>query len=159
MPADKASTIQLVEDEYANLQKAIDGLDRPQLEQVWYDQWSIKQILGHILGWEREMIGFLERLARGERPTPEGVDYSDSDAWNAKFAHEWSPIMANTVVASLGQVHAGFVKAARAVPDDRYGTKEDGSLNTVNRILEGNGYAHYREHIAPILEWRKQQGL
>jgi hypothetical protein len=158
MPADKASTLKLVDDEYQKLRQAIDGLERPQLEQVWYDRWSIKQIVAHIMGWEREMTAALERIARGERPTPEGVDYSDADAWNARFAHAWTPIMANTVLAAWAQTHAAYIKAAEAVPNDRYG-EADGKLKTVNRLLEASGYGHYPEHTAPILEWRKQQGL
>ena len=34
-------------------------------------------------GWLREMTPALERLTRGERPTPEGIDWSNVDAWNA----------------------------------------------------------------------------
>ena len=36
-------------------------------------------------GWFGEMTVGLKRVANGERPTPEGVNYSDADAWNAKF--------------------------------------------------------------------------
>jgi hypothetical protein len=156
---DKTETLKHLEEEHKKLREAVSNLDNKQLDQTWYDQWSVKQIVAHILGWEREMITILERLARGERPTPEGVDYSDSDAWNARFAREWAPIQGNTVLAAWDQAHMVYVKAAQAVPDDRFGTKEDGSPNTVNRILEGNGYGHYQEHLAPILAWRKQQGL
>ena len=159
MPADKASTLKLVDDGYNDLRKAIDGLDNKQLDQTWYDRWSVKQIIAHVMGWEREMTGALERIARGERPTVEGVDYSDGDAWNAKFAHDWTPISGNTVLAAWGQAHMAFVKAARSVADERYGTKEDGTPNTINRLLETTGYGHYKEHIGPILEWRKQQGV
>ena len=47
--------------------------------------WSVVNLLQHMDGWLREMTPALQRLARGERPTPEGIDYSNFDAWNAKF--------------------------------------------------------------------------
>jgi len=156
---DKAQTLQQLDGEHKKLREAVSGLDNKQLDQTWYDQWSVKQIIAHVLGWEREMTGALERIARGERPTLEGVDYSDSDAWNAKFAHEWGPIQANTVLAAWDQAHVVFAKAAQSVPADRYGTKEDGSPTTVSRLIETTGYGHYQEHLGPILEWRNQQGL
>ena len=87
---DKAEVLQNVETESQKLQEAVKGLDNDQMAEAWLDSWSAKDILAHVLGWEREMIVFLERMARGERPTPEGVDYSDPNAWNAKFALEKS---------------------------------------------------------------------
>lgn len=156
---DKATALKTVDDEYRNLLKAIDGLDDAAMARVWFGTWSAKDIIAHVRGWEREMTGALERIGRGEKPTPEGVDYSDSDAWNAKFAGTYQGVSARTVIAAWQQAHMVYVKAAQAVPDDRYGTREDGKPNTVNRLLETSGSGHYKEHAAQILDWRKKAGL
>jgi hypothetical protein len=158
MAADKASVLQQLDTEFQNLRQAIDGLKPDQLERVWFDAWSVKDILAHVLGWQREMIPALERIARGERPTPEGVDYSDSDAWNAKFALAFARQLPTTVLAEWQQTHMNYARAARAVPDDRFG-EADGKLKTANRLIETSGSGHYREHAAQILEWRKREGL
>jgi hypothetical protein len=158
MAADKASTLNRLDEEFDKLRKAVDGLDRGQMEQVWYDKWSTKDIIAHVMGWEREMTEALHRLARGERPTPEGVDYSNFDGWNERFSAGMKQQLATTVLAEWQQVHMVFRKAAEAVPDDRYG-EQDGKLKTANRLLEASGYGHYAEHAPPILEWRKQQGI
>ena len=157
--SDKATALKMLEDEYQNLLKAIAKLDNAQSSQTWLDGWSVKEIIAHVLGWEREMIVLMQRMARGERPLPEGVDYSDPDAWNAKFAAEMAPMNANTVVAIWQQTHMNFVRAAKALPDDRFGENDEGKPKTANRILEGNGYEHYREHAAQINEWRQREGL
>ena len=155
---DKAEVLQNVEAESQNLQAAVKGLDNDQMAETWLDGWSAKDILAHVLGWDREMIVFLERLARGERPAPEGVDYSDPNAWNAKFALEFAPISGSTVLAIWRQVHMNFLRAAKALPDDRFGEK-DGKPKTANRMLADSGYQHYQEHMAQILEWRKSAGI
>ena len=116
---DKAEVLQNVETESQKLQEAVKGLGNDQMAEVWLDSWSAKDILAHVLGWEQQMIIFLERMARGERPTPEGVDYSDPQAWNDKFALEYAPIGGATVLAIWRQVHMNFVKGAEALPDDR----------------------------------------
>ena len=152
--SDKQSTLELLDKEYQNLRQAIDGLDEEQLPRVWFGSWSVKDIVAHVLGWEREMTGALQRMARGERPTPEGVDYSDVNKWNAKFAGEMINISPQTVLAAWRQVHMNYVKAAKAVPDDRYGEGK-----TANRLLEASGFGHYREHAPQILEWRNREGL
>jgi hypothetical protein len=105
------------------------------------------------------MAGALGRIARGERPTPEGVDYSDDAKWNAGFASKLHGVGPRTAIAIWEQQHADYVRAAQGVPDDRYGVKDDGKPNTVNRLLETSGYGHYREHLAQISEWRKREGI
>ena len=155
---DKAEVLQNVETESQKLQEAVKGLDNDQMAEVWLDSWSAKDILAHVLGWEREMIVFLERMARGERPTPEGVDYSDPSAWNSKFALEFAPISGSTVLAIWKQVHMNLVRTATALPGDRFGEK-DGKPKTANRMLADNGYQHYQEHTAHILEWLKGAGI
>src|ERR1700674_2877622 len=117
---DKQSVLQNIETEYGKFQDTIKGLERAQLDRVFYGDWSVKDIVAHMLGWEREMTEALRRIARGERPTPEGVDYSNANEWNAKFSARMKQQLPTTVLAEWGQVHAGFVKALRAVPDDRF---------------------------------------
>src|SRR3990172_2837376 len=133
--SDKATVLQQLDEEYENLRNAIDGLDDEQLARVWFGSWAVRDIVSHVLGWEREMTAALHRLARGERPAPEGVDYSDADAWNARFALAMAPIGTATVLATWRQVHMNYVNAAKAVPDERYGER-DGKPQTVNRLLE-----------------------
>ena len=152
--SNKEDTLQLVEKEYQNLLQAIEGLEDEALSRVWFGDWSIKQVLGHILGWEREMTVALERLARGERPTAEGVDYSNTKEWNAKFARATDAIEPGSILAMWRQVHMTYIRAARAIPDERYGDEK-----TVNRLLQASSTGHYPEHAGPIREWREREGL
>jgi hypothetical protein len=98
------------------------------------------------------MTGAMERIARGERPTPEGVDYSDADGWNAKFVSALRPQSASTVVAELQQSFANYIRAAKNVGDDRFGEGK-----TINRLLEASGSGHYREHLPAIEEFKSKQ--
>ena len=100
------------------------------------------------------MTGALERLARGERPTAEGVDYSDTEAWNGKFARATDAIEPRSVLAMWRQVHMTYVRAARTIPDERYGEEK-----TVNRLLQASSVGHYPEYAGPIREWREREGL
>jgi hypothetical protein len=128
---------------------AIDGLDDAALTRVFYGTWSVKDILAHVSGWHHTMAGAMERMARGERPTPEGVDYSDSDAWNARFASAMAAQSSSTVIADLRQSYATYARAANAIPDDRWGEGK-----TINRIVETSGYGHYEEHLPAIKEFK-----
>lgn len=150
---DKQATIKQVRDGFGELLAAVQGLDERAMSKVFYGDWAVKDILAHISGWQHEMTRSMERMARGERPTPEGVDYSDADAWNASFALAMKPQNASTVVADLQQSFANYVRAALAIPDDRYGEGK-----TINRLLETSSYGHYAEHLPAIKEYRASVG-
>ena len=145
---DKQSVLGELQTAFDELIAALKGLDERAMGKVFYGEWSVKDILAHLAGWHHQMTGAMERMARGEKPTPEGVDYSDSDAWNARFAAAMRVQNATTVVADLRQSFANSKRAAAAIPDDRYGEGK-----TINRMLEGSGYGHYREHLPAIKEF------
>jgi hypothetical protein len=146
---DKSTALQQLEDGFGELLKAVEGLDDRTATRVFYGTWSVKDILAHMSGWHHQMSGAMERMARGEKPTPEGVDYSDSDGWNARFAAAMAPQNTSTVIADLKQSFATYLRAAKAIPDDRFGEGK-----TINRLIEGSGYGHYREHLPEIQKFR-----
>jgi hypothetical protein len=148
---DKQSALNEVQGGFDALLAAVSDLDESALNARFYGDWSVKDVLAHIAGWQTEMTAALERMARGERPTPEGVDYGDADAWNARFARSMQGQSGTTVLAHLRQSFANYVRAARAIPDDRYG---DGK--TVNRLLETSGSGHYQEHLPAIMDYRSK---
>jgi hypothetical protein len=122
--------------------------------QEWYDGWTVRDILGHIIGWYEATTDILGRMARGERPVPDGIDYSDSDAWNARFAEIWKSKTPQNAVAELMATKQRVVEAAKQVPEDRF---EEG--RTAHRVIVGNGAHHYEEHSSAIREWREREGV
>ncbi len=140
---------------FAELEHAIQGLTHEQMLQRWYgEEWSVSDILAHITGWHHEMDDALERTARGERPTPEGVDYGDSDSWNARFVETWRQSSGEAVLEELRVSKDLFVEAARQVPEEKF---EEG--RAAYRILTTTGTNHYREHAPEIRAWREKVGI
>ncbi len=146
---DKQTAIKEIQDGFDELLASVQGLDERAMTTVFYGTWTAKDIVAHIAGWQHTMTEAMERMARGERPTPEGVDYSDADAWNAKFTLAMKPQNATTVIAYLQQSFANYLRAAKSLPDDRFGEGK-----TVNRLLEASGYGHYAEHLPALKEHR-----
>ena len=143
-----------LEKSFVDLQGAIDGLTHEQMLATLEDEWSVRDVLGHIVGWHHEMDDALERIARGERPVPEGLDYGDSDAWNARFVETWRNVSPEAVVAELAASKALFVEAARQVPDEKF---EEG--RSAYRIITTTGTNHYAEHAPVIRAWREREGI
>jgi hypothetical protein len=142
-----------LEHSFDNLQEALDGLTHEQLLIKWFGDWCIYDICSHIVGWHHEMDDALERIAHGEKPTPEGVDYSDADTWNARFVETWQQSSGAAVLEELVTSKNLFVAAARTVPDEKF---EAG--RAAYRILTTTGTNHYAEHAQQIFDWRKKNG-
>jgi hypothetical protein len=140
--------------QYKAFHETIQGLNEEQMTEVWLGTWAVRDIVSHISGWHREMIPALERLARGERPIPDGVSYTDVDAWNAKFAAARRGEAVADVLLEFDKSHEDFMHAAAQVPDDRF---VEGK--TAWKIVDGNSAHHYREHADQIRAWRTDKGI
>ena len=148
--SEKTTLLSEAETEFTLFKRAIAGLDEARMRQVWLGTWSARDIVAHISGWHREMGPALERLARGERPIPEGVSYDDVDAWNGHFADAKKGVATADILAELDASHTAFMRAAATVPDERYVPGK-----TAHKIVDFNSRHHYQEHRGQIEAWRK----
>jgi len=152
--SEKTTLLSGAETEFAALKRAIDGLDEAQMREVWLGTWSARDIVAHISGWHRELAPALLRMAKGERPIPEGVSYDDVDAWNTRFADARKTASTADILKELDASHAAFLQAAAGVPEERYVPGK-----TAHKIVDFNSRHHYQEHRAQIEEWRRGKGI
>jgi len=140
--------------EYRAFHQAIHGLNEEHMTEPLLGTWSIRDIVAHISGWHRELGPALLRLARGERPIPEGVTYDDVDAWNATFAAAKREMPAAEALLELDKSHEDFMHAAAQVPEQRYAPGK-----TASKIVDLSSAHHYREHGEQIRAWRSTRDL
>ena len=140
--------------EYNAFEAAIHGLNEAQLTEVWFGTWSIRDIVVHISGWHREMGPALERIARGEKPLPDGISYNNVDDWNARLVAAKEAWPLDEVLLELDRSHEYFMHVAAKVPEDRV---QPG--RTAYRIIDLNSAHHYQEHGEQIRAWRTANSL
>lgn len=146
--AEQDTLVQRFQNSQAALEAAVAGLDEDAAAQVWYGRWGVKQIVAHIAGWQSAIAEALGRIARGERPSADGINLSDVEGTNDDFA---ARAEGTSFAAVLGDLHASAGRlgdAVRALPADRL---EEG--RTARRMVE-TIIGHPDEHIAAIREWR-----
>ena len=141
-------------EEFKTFKAAYAGLTEPQLTGVMLGTWSIREILCHVAGWHREMVPVLERIARGEKPVPEGISYEDPQPWNEKFVRAYAGKPASEVVAEVDSSYEALMAAARKVPEERFAPGRSAA-----RTMDGVGPHHYKEHGEQIRQWRKAKGF
>ncbi len=149
--SDKSDAITTLESAYSGFRGKITSLPDDAWDERWLGTWTLSQLLAHMTGWFKEMTGALQRVGRGERPTPEGVDYGNADAWNAKFAATASP--GRNALGIFDLRFKEYVDGAKALPDDLFGKSAEGKLKIGSRLLDGAGVHHFAEHAAQLDSW------
>lgn len=150
----KQNLLKQAQEEFGAFRAAIRGLSDAQMTEVWLGSWSVKDILAHISGWQHELGPALERMARGEKPIPDGTSYEDVDAWNAGFAAARTGAPVSQILAELDVSHDYFMAQAAKVPEERYVPGK-----TAYRIVDLNSAHHYKDHGDQIRAWRQDKGI
>jgi len=154
--SDKATAINDLERAHEQFRGPLEHLDDAAFSETWLGEWNLSQLLAHMAGWYNEMSGAFGRAGRGERPTPEGVDYSNSDEWNAKFAKDAHA--GKSALKSYDAAYQAYVAAARALPENLYGTDpERGRPLIWNRLLQASGIGHFEEHQPQLEAWLRSR--
>ncbi len=149
----KREELEWHENAYREVRSLVDSIEEPRFEEPWLDgRWGVREIVAHLAGWHREMGAGLERMTRGERPTREGVDWSDVQAWNDRFAREAQGKSKADVLREFDAAVARFREFGAQLPEERFGPGK-----TANGIIEGAGTNHFREHMAMINSWLVRQ--
>ena len=139
---DRAATLQAMAEVKASLDERLNRIDEP--HGSWegaVGEWSVAQLLQHLHGWLTEMTAAVERMNAGQRPTPEGVDYSDPQDWNPGFVAERGEQSYEAARAAFDDGHERFAAAVGEVDHSRFGEGK-----TINRMVEGVVTHHYVEH-------------
>ena len=139
---DQASTLQAIAEAKASLDQRLNRID--EAHGSWegaVGEWSVAQLLQHMHGWLTEMTAAVERMNAGQRPTPEGVDYSDPQDWNPGFVAERGEQTYEAARAAFNEGHDRFASAVADVDAARFGEGK-----TINRMVEGVVTHHYVEH-------------
>jgi len=148
----KDEEIRALEEAYVAFRDRIAALPGDAYAEVRLGEWTPAQLLAHMAGWCRQMTIALERVRRGERPAPEGVDWSDVEAWNRRFAAEAKPGR-----AALDDWDAAFheyLAAAKAAPTELFGTDPERNRPRIaSRLVQSAGTGHFAEHLPELEAW------
>lgn len=149
---DKTTAIAELEQKYVEFRELIADLPDEAYRETWLGSWNLDQLLAHMAGWWREMSGAFARVGRGERPAPDGVDYSDPQPWNDRFAAQAKD--GRAALDDWDDAFHQYYAGAKALDDSFYGTDpEKGRPKIGNRLLQGAGLGHFEEHRPELEEW------
>jgi hypothetical protein len=117
-------------------------------------EWSIKNVLAHLTGWERIVTDFLpERLATGNRPHILAAMSADEDAWNAQQVASCEYLTPKEQLDEFERTRQALLQVLHDLGEEALNRQHpwpewQGTLATY--ILEQVG-SHEREHQEAVL--------
>lgn len=159
----KDEVLDALEDSREQFLDAIEGLPDEALEEEGVvGQWSIKDLMSHVIAWEAELVKLLWQAQQGEKPTTVHFSKKSVDDTNAAWYKETHERPLERVVADFQGVRrqterrvAGFSSKDLTDPQRFPWLGEE----PLWKWISNDSFGHEAEHAEQIRQWRSQRGL
>ncbi len=145
----KDDMLDRLDDSYTRFRDAFAELPDTHMTEPAFEGWNLCDVVAHLAGWNRVASSTLERIARGERLSPSGVDYSDTKSWNEHFISERRGEPPEAVIDDLDKSFSTFRASVDAMPEDWFEARR---IHVGLLLIETD---HYLEHATQITRWRE----
>lgn len=150
----KSQLLTKIDRAWQDFNASYDGLSQTKMvEPGVMGEWSVKDILAHVVTWEEEAVKFLPLILQGRRPPRYSVTYGGIDAFNALMTEQKRCLALPDVLRLLEETHARLVATVEAAPDAQLERE-----TPFRRRLRLDTYSHYPIHARAIRAWRDQAG-
>jgi uncharacterized protein (TIGR03083 family) len=140
---DRDELFQRIDTTWQELQAALDGIPPERATEPGVaGEWSVKNLLGHITFWERNLVTEVQNLGPDEV-----VEALDTDEINAREHERYKNRPLDELQAEFQESHKSLMQALQAVED----------LDP--KQVAGDTWDHYPEHAAQIRDWRERVGV
>ncbi len=152
-----------LEDSRETFLDAIDGLnDEAMLQPGVVGDWSIKDILSHLIAWEAELIKLLWQAQQGEKPTTAHFTNLKVDDLNASWHTLTQDRPLERVMADFQSVRKQTVRRVEGFePEDFDNPTRYHWLmgQTLSDWIKSDSFGHEKEHAEQVMRWREAKGL
>lgn len=115
-----------------------------------FGKWSLRDVVAHLIGWERLSVERNELIKQGIEP--EAISCDDADEINAKFVREIGAQAKDPLLKLFQDTRDDLVASLRSLSEEQY-TKDVGRLPSVQKRIAGCTFEHEAEHIAKVEAW------
>lgn len=124
-------------------------------------EWSVKDVLAHIVAWEKFMLRCLSQIQKGMMPEllPLDITGDDVDELNRRIYVENRGEPLDEVLREFGRSYEQAVKAVEAVPEEdliQAGRIEALGGKPLWHMVAANTFWHYAEHRESLQAWLEE---
>ena len=139
----------------SQLLNAIEGLSQRELTQIpIYENWTIKDVLAHIIGWDQRTLQTLPLMLQDRAGEIAGVEV---EAHNLESVAIWQDKPLTEVLAALKSTHRQILDILAAVDHVEIDLRRqrNGRVITIRSYVIDVMMEHDRKHALEIEQWRK----
>ena len=120
------------------------------------DDWSVKDVLGHLLACDEETAARFQLIARGRADRIKWFDsMAYADRFNARTVARLRRVGLRTVLRRLARVRSDLVRAFRRLP--MASLRDPSHAWPVVDWLPAPGWSHERDHLSEVrASWRRR---
>jgi hypothetical protein len=157
----KDEIFEALEDEREKFLDSIEGLsDEAMQEPGVIGEWSVKDILSHLIAWEAELVKLLWQARQGIQPSSVHFSSKSADELNAAWFEEFLARPLDRILADFLAVRKQTKRRVDAFSEIdfndplRYGWLNEFPLWT---WVANDSFKHEAEHAAQIRLWRARK--
>ena len=145
MAASRVATLALI----ARLSEA--GIQQPRTQ----DQWSVKDVLVHLLTCDEETIRRFRFIARGQADRIQWFDMAHANRFNAQSVARGRRIGLDAVLQRMARARAELIARFEGLPIEAL--RDPSHAYPVVEWLPAPGWSHERHHIDGVRSWWRSQ--
>jgi hypothetical protein len=115
-------------------------------------EWSVRDLLVHVMTWEGEALKHLPHIAQGGSVPRYSVTYGGIDAFNALMMEQKRALPLADVLQQAQATHQQLIATIERVPEEQF--RAD---TRWRRRLRLDTYGHYPLHTQAIRAWREER--
>ncbi len=140
----------------AKLLQAIEGLSQRELTQLpIYGDWTIKDVLAHVLGWDQRVLRTLPLMVQNRASEVPSVEV---DEYNAESVAAWRERTLAEVLVEVESTHRQILDFISTLDHKEIDTRRErhGQTITIRSYVIDVMTEHERQHAAEIEQWRRK---
>jgi hypothetical protein len=152
----KADVLRSLDHSWNELRAVIDSMSEEEmLEPGVVQDWSVKDLLGHIAFWANRATNTLTEVAAGRGDQVPGTEsQAETDEWNAREAAARKDKSLGENRDEWERAHEAARAALEHFPEEML--DEPFKERTVVFSFGADTFAHYQEHASQIKQWLRQ---
>jgi hypothetical protein len=114
--------------------------------------WSVKDVLGHLLSCDEETVRRLRLIARGQADRIQWFEsMAHADRFNARTVARMRKLGLRALLSRMARVRADLIKRVEALPEQALADLSHAYPMT--EWLPAPGWSHERDHLAEVRAW------
>jgi hypothetical protein len=152
----RSDVLRSLDHSWSELREVIDSMSGPEMvEPGVVEDWSIKDLLGHMAFWANRAANTLTEVNAGRGDQVPGTEsQAETDEWNAREAAARMDKTLAELREEWERAHESARTALEKFPEDKL--DQPFKDHTVVFSFGADTFAHYQEHASQIKQWLRQ---